>query len=67
MLFRVEPVVFFGVAFRCRAVLESEVLSTRRLTIAEVLGTFEAMKPHGRGADKQWPFPAGIFMEGLSN
>ena len=59
MLFRVEPIVFFGVVCRWCAVLEPEVLSTTRSTGAESLHTRVAMEPHGRGADKQWAFPAG--------
>ena len=61
MPIRVEPVVFFGVVFRWCAVLESEVLSTERLTVTESPGALGAAEPHGRGADKQWAFSAGRF------
>ena len=61
VLFRVELIVFFGVVFRCCAVLESEVLSTKRSMAAGSLGALGAMKPYERGADKQWVFPAERF------
>ena len=61
ILFRVELIVFFGVVIRWCAVLESVVLSTKRPTAAESLGSLGAMEPHGRGADKQRAFLAGGF------
>ena len=41
MDFRVEPVVYFGVGFRWCAVRESEVLGTKRSTVAESLGALD--------------------------
>ena len=52
VLFRVEPIVFFGAVCRWFAVLKFEVLSKKRSAVAEFLGALGAMKSHGRGADK---------------
>ena len=61
MLFRVELTAFFGVVFRWCAVLEFEVMSTRRLAVAASLAFLGAMEPHGRKADGQLAPPAQRF------
>ena len=59
MLFRVEPIILVEDVYRWCAVLESEVLSAMPSAVAESHDALGAVEPHGRGADRQWAFPAG--------
>ena len=58
MPFLVEPIVLVGVVLRWCVLIESEVVSTKRSTVAEILGALAAMEPRGRGAGKPFP-PVG--------
>ena len=53
VLFRVDLIVFFVVVCRWCVVPLSEVLSTKRSTVFELLGALGTIEPHGQRSDLQ--------------